>query len=182
MDKLWPLGIFSHKVHFESDSLRCRTGWSLVLFYLGSLAYYLYVRITGLNLGLYNIYRSGDFLLVPLHSMAIFVLNSPDFKECSAPTQRYQQTVIPCQATKEVLLMLHLQYLLWQIIDGIGLVQHRNACSGVLRSVHSHALWPESLVGPPLQWVWGGPQTAWETKGQLHFEHLTSLILVSSTS
>ena len=35
----------------------CRVGWTLFLYYLGSLGYYIYVRVGGMNLGLYNIYR-----------------------------------------------------------------------------------------------------------------------------
>ena len=41
----------------------CRIGLTLVLYYLGSLAYYVYIRINGMHLGLYNIYRSVPPLL-----------------------------------------------------------------------------------------------------------------------
>lgn len=39
--------------------LLCRIGWSLLLFFLGSFGFYLYVRITTMHLGLYNIYRQA---------------------------------------------------------------------------------------------------------------------------
>lgn len=54
---IWEKGPEQRSLTFTVSYLWGRIGWTLVLYYLGSLAYYLYVRIKGMNLGLYNIYR-----------------------------------------------------------------------------------------------------------------------------